>query len=352
MFKLNPRKGFTLIELLVVIAIIGVLMGLLLPAVQKVREAAKRVQCANNLKQLGLAIHNFHGTNEFLVPTTIAEAANVPATMPAVADPDGFSTWATLLLPYIEQDNLYQQWNLQWQCSRQPNPHAYQTPVKTYLCPSRPDPVLSKNDCFTGGGMVGDYNPNLGTINGVNNVTQNDGPVIEAMPTYASSGGFTIVTQWRGRLRFADVIDGTSNTIIFGEKDIRPNSLRGKGEDRSIFGGQNNSTRRCGGIKRLGANSFSSVQYGNNKTPPPYPLPNPLPSTDVTVLQVRPIGTPQDDGSSTASQYINTAFGGPHPGVCQFLFTDGSVKAIGVNIDIYTYTYLITRNGGEPIGDY
>src|SRR5207249_8266136 len=124
-------------------------------------------------------------------------------------------------------------------------------------------------------------------INGVNNVNRNDGPIIEAMQTFAASGGFTIVTSWSGRFALTDITDGTSSTLMFGEKHIRPNSLRGKNEDRSIFGGQNNSTRRCAGIKRGGTNSLEDNGY---PWPPPYPLPAAFPSG----VQVRPLSTPDN----------------------------------------------------------
>jgi prepilin-type N-terminal cleavage/methylation domain-containing protein len=121
------RRGFTLIELLVVIGIIALLMGLLLPAVQKVRESANRISCGNNLKQITLAMHHYHLDNEHLPPRCLLARG---------------ATWAVLILPYLEQDNLLHQWDLSRNYYEQ-NDVARQTPLSIYFCPSRRTPLMA-----------------------------------------------------------------------------------------------------------------------------------------------------------------------------------------------------------------
>jgi len=293
-----------------VIAIIAILIALLVPAVQKVREAANRSTCQNNLKQIGLAAHNYHDANGFLVPAWLGDNA---------MDPDGWAPWPVLVLPYVEQDALFKLWDLKSLCSTQ-KPAAYQTEVPVFHCPSRPPVVLSANasDFVTAGGMTGDYGACFGTdADGSTSVG-----AIVPLPKMANtvSGSVLKFPQPKGQVTLQKITDGTSNTLMFGEKHIRPNSMRGKNEDRSIYGSNNDSVRRMAGIEVTGT-ATPAVQ--------------------------RPLRPATDQSGAAAS----TSFGSPHSGICNFVLCDGTVRAINITVSVTTLSYLITRNDGKQISE-
>ncbi len=303
----HPRRaGFTLIELLVVIAIIAIMIGLLLPAVQKVREAAARAKCQNNLKQIGLAAHNYHDSQGTLVPAFIGDNSEKL---------DGWATWGALLLPYIEQTAQYNLWDLRYPGSAQPLP-AVQTQVSVYACPSRPPHVLSISDFIPGGAALTDYAASFGPHAAY---TSSLGAIIPNVPDVGADGsGNPILRTWRGQLVLLSVTDGTSNTTMFGEKHVRPQSLRGKNEDRSVFGGNRNNTRRMMGI--------SNVNGDQRGLMPP-------------------------EAQTTA--FANSSFGSAHTGITNFVFVDGSVRAVKNTASPETLTRIVTRNDGLVInGDF
>jgi prepilin-type N-terminal cleavage/methylation domain-containing protein/prepilin-type processing-associated H-X9-DG protein len=292
------RTGFTLIELLVVIAIIAILIGLLLPAVQKVREAAARTQCQNNLKQIGLAMHNYHDANGHLPPTRTGNGRQ-------------FVSWAVLILPFIEQDNVYREFQ-NVGLAFQPAPAiAREANIKTYFCPARrvpPQIVPASEDRATPvgppvSGAAGDYAVCAGD--------RHDASGLGGMD--ASNGAF-----FRGdvgpRITIVSITDGSSNTLFVGEKHIhrdrylRDRSVSPIGGDGSIFNPD-------------GIRTIVRLAGGAN-----WPLARTI-----------------DDPS-------NERFGSLHAGgIVQFAFGDGSVRGLRNTLSNLTLTALATRAGGEVI---
>ncbi|WP_052640002.1 DUF1559 domain-containing protein [Zavarzinella formosa] len=218
-FSVTPtRGGFTLIELLVVIAIIAILIGLLLPAVQKIREAANRMKCSNNLKQVGLAFHNYHNDNGYFTPGYLYAGNYFSGGFNATSNE---FTWITLILPYLEQDNLYKLVVFNSNMGALPdsttNTTVGKTVIPTLICPSDPTAL----DLSLGAYARGNYAANFGI-----------GPFVmihtnpSATNSITSPGPVGMNSQWG----FAAVTDGASNTALSSE------ILRSTGNDlRSVL---------------------------------------------------------------------------------------------------------------------
>jgi prepilin-type N-terminal cleavage/methylation domain-containing protein len=301
----NParRFGFTLIELLVVIAIIGVLIGLLLPAVQKVREAANRLKCQNNLHQIGLALHAYHGDHCSL-PSGYRWLPVTPDD-PTRTNP-GWG-WGALLLPYIEQDNLHNQINFKSAVGDPSNTSVRRTMLPLFVCPSDRSTEVFLIQCTTGQ-----------TIDAATNsyaACYGAGGEISAAPGQGNG-----LFYRNSRVRFADITDGTSNTIAIGE--------------RAAFFTQSPWA--------------GAISQGTLRITPGAPVQS-------TAVEDAPTQVLAHTGSHTLNDLRSDPddFFTPHAGKGLFLFGDGSVRTIGIAIDLKILQALSTRAGGEVLpADY
>lgn len=314
-----PRRqgGFTLVELLVVIAIIGILVALLLPAVQAARESARRSQCSNNLRQLGLAAHNFHDTHKKL-PSSVRPAGLTP--LPRIAG-------LTLTLPFLEQTNAYNAYDQSQNWFHTANLPVTTQIIPTFICPSTPEPTrkdgIPEASPWVGNLVaVTDYSP----VIGVDRRLQTAGLVDKA-----GEGALPKNNQ----PRLADIVDGLSNTVLYGESAGRPYVYR-KGVQK--YGELPINRTNAGGWARPASDfSVDGSTYDGVSSPGPCAL-NCTNGEDVGGAA---FPHPYYGTEGTAEAF---AF---HPGGANFAFADGSVRLLSANLSIREFARLVTRAGGE-----
>jgi prepilin-type N-terminal cleavage/methylation domain-containing protein/prepilin-type processing-associated H-X9-DG protein len=306
------RRGFTLVELLVVIAIIGVLVGLLLPAVQAAREAARRMQCQNNLKQVGLALHNYSGAHGGFPSHTYYDVRE-----------DGsyqYSGWIPQILPYFEQANLAELYDHRFSFFELQNAQAMETRLSVLECPSNPgglEPIRGMRQRLASGWTLNpdivsypaDYSANRGFYD----------PVImpqAAWDSNATRGMF----DWSSNVKFRDVTDGTTNTIFVHESAGRAHYY--------VNGRIETQEPSFQGWFDHWSGTNSGWTYGF-----------------------------QDDGVTRGGPRVINAtnrFANPysfHPGGANFLLVDGSVRFIAETVDAVSFFSACSRGGGEINGE-
>lgn len=324
--------AFTLIELLVVIAIIGVLIGLLLPAVQKVREAANRMRCQNNLKQIGIALHNYHGVYEYFPPGCLHTVASL--------------NWRGRILPYLEQDSLYNSLsltsgNVSWGGL---NPQLVKRGLPVYMCPSSSlDPFYgSVAGVNTDGALIHAYigisgaTPDpIGRLGGSLCTTTMYGNM-----TFANTGMLTV----NQGIRIADCTDGTSNVIavaeqsgLVGTNDIR-NYYRGGWAGAAMDGNY------AGDSTGPHTQSFSVWCPTGSGVINAYTM-------GITVVAYRN-NSKTAPGPASFSYSANTILNSFHPGGINVVLTDGSVRFVSDNVDFTNFQNLCVRDDGQVVADY
>ncbi len=326
----RPR-GFTLVELLVVITIIGILIGLLLPAVQSAREAARRLQCQNNLKQLGLAMALHESAFGFFPGGGWGSSwTGDPDRGAGLRQPGG---WTFAVLPYLEQQAAYDlgrdnQLDTVTDPQRSGALQRAKTPMTVFVCPTRRRPAIytkadprpaHRNSLQLLQGAIVDYAANAGSRHQGGYCTPSGGPASisaaasfnwEAECEVSAGNGISYV---QSQVTVGAIRDGSSNTYLVGEKHVQPNRYldgRDKGDDDDPFTG-------C---------SADTYRWCTDALPPQADTPH-----------------------ASDAYYGIWRFGSAHSGTCNFVFCDGSVKPISYSIDANTHVCLGNRQDGEPV---
>jgi len=330
------RYGFTLIELLVVIAIIAILVALLLPAVQQAREVARRSSCKNNLKQLGLAIHNYHDTHGVFPPGYIDGNGITDVANGQSGGSDNGYFWQAMILPMIEQSALYDQFDFRlhpWGApgngvaigvhgaSSNANHNACSKTLPSLSCPSdiKPDTTTIHQDTQVG------YHANLATSSYAGNLGCYDAGPCSAN-AYDHKGVFDNgVMQVNGKLRFKDVTDGTSNTLLIGEIRWLQDGIGST--NNTLYGAiASGGQARCDYIAGDGALDASG---------------GPFRALRATRYIVNVAGVTNQNGRAFASF---------HQGGAQFVMVDGSVRFISENIHHTNYSFQASNPYGNASG--